>query len=183
MPNFTTIQTPKKDVNNFQDRCKRSVVYEFTRAQEERGKSGISNGTASNWLKKYRPKVAIRLHKLDYCDTCAKKNEEIHAKQTTINRMKQTGTSSVDIQALEEEITGLRASLEEHKQTATKSHQYHKERCEKQWKEITKLEQKQNLSESELQHFTTRKHTFTLTLSCDYQMSKLVPFWGCSPLV
>ena len=87
LPNFTTIQTPKKDVSNFQDRCKRSVVHEFTRAQEERGKSGISNGTASNWLKKYRPKVAICPHKLDYCDTCAKKNEEIHAKQTTISAL------------------------------------------------------------------------------------------------
>ena len=98
--------------------------------------------------------------------------------------MKQTETSSEDVQALEEEITCVRASLEEHKQKATKSHKYHKdmvERCEKQLKEIAVLEQKENLSESELEHLTMLKHTFTLTFSCDYQMSKLVPFWGCSP--
>ena len=34
------------------------------------------NGSASNWLK----------HKLDYWDTCAKLREDIHVKQTTLNR-------------------------------------------------------------------------------------------------
>ena len=185
LPNFSTIQTPKNGVSNYQERCKRSVVGAFTTAQEECGKSGCSNGTASNWLHKYRPKVAICPHKLDYCDTCAKKNEEIHAKQTTINRLKQTGkASSEDIQSIEDEIKGVKTSLEEHKQTAARSHQYHKEmveRCEKQWKEIKELEDKQELTESENEHLLTRKHVFTLTVSCDYQMSKLVPFWGLSP--
>lgn len=185
LPNFTTIQTPKKNVSNFPERCNRSVVFEFNRAQQESGKTGCSNGTAHNWLKKHRPKVAICPHKLDYCDTCAKKNELIHAKQTTINRLKQTGTSSSDVvQSLEQEVASIRASLEEHKEIATKSHKYHKEmveRCAKIWNEIKELEEREDLSQRELDHLTTRKHTFTLTFSCDYQMSKLVPYWGLSP--
>ena len=55
------------------------------------------------------------------------------------------------------------------------------ERCTKQWNEIHELENKPALSESECEYLSTRKHTFTLTLSADYQMSKLVPFWGFSP--
>jgi len=44
---FTTIQVPKKGVANFEERKARSVV-EFNRIQEENGKQGCSNGSASN---------------------------------------------------------------------------------------------------------------------------------------
>lgn len=44
---FTTIQVPKKGVANFEERKARSVV-EFNQIQEENGKQGCSNGSASN---------------------------------------------------------------------------------------------------------------------------------------
>jgi len=78
---FITIQVPKKGVANFEERKARSVVGEFNRIQEENGKQGCSNGSASNWLKEFRPKVAICPHKLDYCDTCAKYREDLQNKQ------------------------------------------------------------------------------------------------------
>ena len=82
---FTTVQMPKKNVPNYQERLMRSVVGEFNQTQREAGKGECSNGSASNWLQKHRPKVSICPHKLDYCDTCAKLKEKIRATQTTIN--------------------------------------------------------------------------------------------------
>ena len=69
---------------NFDERLRWSVVGEFNRVQNENGKGGYSNGSTSNWLSQYRPEVAIYPHKLDYCDTCAKFNNDIRAKQTTL---------------------------------------------------------------------------------------------------
>lgn len=73
IPKFTTIQTPKSTVSHYEERVKRSVVGEFNRVQRELGKEEISNGSSHNWLKTYRPKVAICPHQEDYCDSCAKK--------------------------------------------------------------------------------------------------------------
>ena len=83
------------------------MVGEFNRVQQENDKGGCSNGSASNWLNRHRPIVAICPHKLDYCDTCAKFNEDIHANQTTLNRLKQTGSSS------EEELKSLESDIQE----------------------------------------------------------------------
>ena len=92
----------------------RSVVGVFTQAQEEHGRSGCSDKTATTWLRQYRPKVGISPHKFDYCDTCAKANKVICAKQTIINRLRQTGgTSAEDIQSIKDEIVTIKASLEE----------------------------------------------------------------------
>ena len=87
--------------------------------------------------------------------------KEIRAKQTTINRLRQTGgTSAEDIQSIEDEIMTINnASLEEHKQVAAKSHQHHKEmveHCMKQWKDIEELENKATLSESECEYLSAR---------------------------
>ena len=72
LPKFCTIQSPKPTDSNYQERVKRSVVGEFNRVQRELGKGECSNGSSHNWLKSYRPKVAICPHQ-DYCDTCAKR--------------------------------------------------------------------------------------------------------------
>ena len=95
---FTCIQTPKRDVHNNSERLTRSVVGEFNRVQEERGRGKCSNGSASNWLKKHRPKVAICPHKQDYCDSCAKFDNQVHAKRTTLNRIRQSGSADRDEQ-------------------------------------------------------------------------------------
>ena len=160
-----------------------SEVGEFNPVQEESGKGGCSNGSAHNWLKQFRPKVAICLHELDYCDTCAKLSEDLRSKQTTLNRLKQTGSvSEEEVHSLDTSIKELSLSLEEHKQTAQKSHKYHLEIVERfanQWKRIKELEGKSAPSEEE--ELTRLRNLFSLTISADYQMSKLIPFWGMSP--
>lgn len=95
---FCTVQTPKKYVANYVERVQRSVVGEFCRVQPEAEKDDCSNGSANNWLRKHRPKLAICLHKQDYCDTCAKYQVDVHAKQTTLNRLRQTGSVSEEDQ-------------------------------------------------------------------------------------
>ena len=94
IPKFTTIQTPKPNVSHYCERLGRSVVGEFNRVQREQGKQEISNGSSHNWLKSYRPKVAICPHQEDYCDTCSKCKIAIHTKQTTINRLRQSANAS-----------------------------------------------------------------------------------------
>ena len=61
----------------------------INRVQLESGESVCSNGLSHNWLKAHRPKVCICSHQEDYCDTCSHRKTEIHAKQTTINRLLQ----------------------------------------------------------------------------------------------
>ena len=87
LPKFTTIQAPKPSVSQYEERLARSVVGEFNRVQRERGRGECSNGSSHNWLKAERPKVAICPHQEDYCDTCSKYKVEIHAEQTTTNRL------------------------------------------------------------------------------------------------
>jgi len=94
---FTTIQSPKKDVHNYDERLRRSVVGEFNKSQRGMGKGTCLNGSACNWLQEHRPKVTICLHKQDYCDTCAKHDTDIHTQQTTLNRIRQSGSASVEI--------------------------------------------------------------------------------------
>ena len=103
---FTTIQTPQKNVANYDERLWWSVVGEFNRVQSGNGKGGCSNGSASNWLSQYRPKVAICPHKLDYCDTCEKFDNDIRAKQTTSNRLRHVDSSS------EEELKSVECILQ-----------------------------------------------------------------------
>ena len=62
LPNFSTIQTPKRGCPNYSERLKRSLVGEFNRVQHALGKGECSNGLAHNWLKQKRPKHAICPH-------------------------------------------------------------------------------------------------------------------------
>ena len=185
LPKFRTIQTPKAGVSNFELRVKQSLVGEFNRAQTEQQKSIISNYSASVWLKKERPKHAIYPHKLDYCDTCAKQNELLRSKQTILNRIRQTGSAEEEQQkTIEEEIAQINEQSKTHREQAQQSHDYYKEvtsRCHEEWKEICRLETKQNRSDDETQTLETLRHSFTAVLSCDFQMQKLIPYWGLSP--
>ena len=123
-----------------------------------------------------RPKYAISPHKLD---TCAKVKEKIRATQTMLNRIRQSGSASVTEQNdLETKISSLTTELEIHKDEAHKYHQYYLETtkcCHDKWDAI---ESKEDKTEDELSSLDTLKHGFTLTLSADYQMQKLVPYWG-----
>ena len=74
--------------------------------------------------------------------------------------------------------------LQEHKDTARESLQYYKEikeKCCEQWKEIITLDSKSDRSSAEDEQLRQLKHCLTLVISADYQMQKLVPYWGFSP--
>lgn len=182
---FTTIQTPKPGCPNYEGRLTRSVVGEFNRARRDAGKTECSNGSSHNWLRKYRPKHAICPHKEDYCDVCASRKEAIHAKQTALNRLKQAAASEPDeLRKLEDELKAIRQSLEMHRQEAQAGHEYFLEvtrKCTEDWKKIEGLETKVSLNEDEEEQLVVLKHKFNLVVSADYQMAKLVPYWGSSP--
>ena len=185
IPKFTTIQMTKQKISHFEERLARSVVGEFNRVQRELGKKECSNGSSHNWLKTYRPKVAICPHQEDYCDTCSKNKTEIHAKQTTINRLLQSARASPeDIKKLEDELKHLKDQHENHRAEANQSHTYYVEitdRCFSEWNEIVSLEEKDTLTEEEEAQLDGLKSRFNLVLSADFQMCKLIPYWGLSP--
>ena len=149
MPKFTTIQTPKSTVSHYEERVKRSVVGEFNRVQRELGKEEISNGSSHNWLKTYQPKVAICPHQEEYCDSCTKSETEIHAKQTTINRLLQSGQAlPQNAKKLEDELKCIKQQNENHRAEANQSHAYYVEVTSRssEWTKITSLEEKPTLT-------------------------------------
>lgn len=150
-------------------------MREFNRAQRERGKDGCSNGSACNWLKIHRPKVAICPHKQDYCDTCSKTQVSLKAKQTTLNCSQQSGSASTaDIKAIEKDIELLQAEDKLHRKEAQESHKYHLEyieKCKRDVKKIHELEKVVNPTNDQQEELKVLKHKFTLVLSADYHMS------------
>ena len=90
LPNFSTTQTPKSGITNYEERARRSVV-EFNRSQREAGKGECSNASSHNQLKKHRPKHAVCPHQEDYCDTCAEMKTKISSQQTIIHREEAKG--------------------------------------------------------------------------------------------
>ena len=136
-------------------------------------------------MKSERPKHSIYPHKLDYCDYCAKTKEELHRNQTTLNRIRQTGSADEKEQKkVEATIARLTSDSVMHHDNARKSHDYYtatKKRCKEEWTEIESLEAKHVRTEQEEHTLQRLKHNFTAVLSADYQMQKLVPYWGRSP--
>ena len=85
------------------------------------------------------------------------------------------------MESLKEELESLRSSLGEHKTIALKSHKDHQEmkkRCSDQWKCIDSLEALSSRNEEQTKELEELKKKFTLTISANYQMSKLVPYLG-----
>lgn len=70
---------------------------------------------------------------------------------------------------------------ENHRQETQQSHKYYVEvttRCTSEWKEIQELEEKASLDDDEKKKLAGLKNKFNLVLCADYQMCKLVPYWG-----
>ena len=73
--------------------------------------------------------------------------------------------------------------LKKHKDEARESMLMYKsmtEKCKEQWSKIKELEAK-SCSADEQATLEDLKHGFNLVLSADYQMNKLLPYWGRSP--
>ena len=88
-----------------------------------------------------------------------------------------------DISLLENDKTSLSQALEDHRHKAAEAHKYYVDAtklCACEWAEIADLKER-SLSPEENEHLTAMKRKFSVVLSADYQMSKLVPYWGASP--
>ncbi len=111
---------------------------------------------------------------LDYCDYCAIRKESLRRNQTTLNRIRQTGSTLLEEQlSIEAEMAKIQSELEVHRCNARKSHEYYfsaKKRCGAEWKDIQMLEAKLDKTESEIDLLTSLKENYTLVLSADYQM-------------
>ena len=69
------------------------------------------------------------------------------------------------------------------KESACKSLEMYRnvtDKCKNDWEMIAQSERKGNRT-SEEQTLDGLKHSFTLVISADYQMNKLLPHWGESP--
>ena len=104
LPKFRRVEGPKKGEKNSDEKADVSLTCEFNRGQESLGKGTVTSFTVRQWLKKYRPKVAIHPHRTDYCDMCKRTETEIARVQQIIKRLKQSGSASaVQLQQLEAE--------------------------------------------------------------------------------
>jgi len=73
------------------------------------------------------------------------------------------------------------SDLEEHKQTAQEALEHYKfitRKCKQDWKAILDLASKDDLDAASQARLQALQESFTLVLSADYQMTKLIPFWG-----
>lgn len=183
LPKFTTVTVPKKNDPNYQSKLHSSITAEFNRAQTELERDTVSEFSIRSWLKDERAKHSLFPHKVDYCDQCAEFNRDIQAKQQIINRLRLSGSSTDELKQADAEKATIMSELAKHKEEARQSLLMYKtmtEKCQKNWKEIIELEQKSR-SQDEDRKLEELKRTFTLILSADYQMSKLIPNWGLSP--
>ena len=103
----------------------------------------------------------------------------------SLSRLHEGGSSSEEEQKqLESDIAALQQEMETHREHALKSHESYIAAlawCNQNWKEITDLEAKDSKTDEEEEKLVQLKQCYTAVISADYQMSKLVPYWGLSP--
>lgn len=176
LPKLTRIGEPKKSEKNYNEKVKQSLVCEFNRVQQERGKETCSERSVFRWLKEDRPKHAVCPPRTDYCDKCKELKEEINRQATILQRLRHAGNSS-DVELLSHETLQKEATenLAEHKSIAQKALEHYRftvEKCTKEWSAINDLNASARLDQFQ--------DSFELVLSADYQMTKLIPHWGYS---
>ena len=181
-PKFTRIAPPREGEKNYEEKAQSSLVYEFNRIQKGMGRQTCGSTAATEWLKQHQPKVALHPSMTDYCDTCKYLKEQLSRNQAIINHSQQSGSvPEIQVRSLQATKRDLEKELAEHKEIATKSREYYKantEKCKKEWKEIMRLTNIKPLSKCDREELERTKHCFTLTISADYQQSKLIPSWG-----
>ena len=88
-----------------------------------------------------------------------------------------------DLRAHRDHKVKLEEEMKQHKEDATKAREYYREsgdKCRKNWNDIMRLTSRRPLTPMERDEMETLQHCFTLTISADYQQSKLIPSWGKS---
>ena len=116
---------------------------------------------------------------------CSKRKEEIRAKQTAINHLLASAMADPrQVSCLEDEKEALKQALEGHRHEAEQAHKYYVDtakECGEEWAEIAELDGKSTLTDEEQERLAAKKIKFTIVISADYQMNKLVPYLGLSP--
>ena len=182
LPKFTRVHAPREGEKNYNEKCSSSVVSEFNRVQRENGKQTCGSTAAKEWLRQHRPKLALHPSMTDYCDTCKSLKEQLSREQTILNRLQQSGSApEMEIQAIEITKADLEKELKHHKITATKARENYKSttvKCKQDWCTINQLTAICSPTRREREKLQEAQHCFTLSISADYQQSKLVPSWG-----
>ena len=181
-PKFSRVAPPRQGEKNYDMKARSSLVAEFNRVQRGLGKGTCGPTAANEWLQKHRPKVTLHPSMTDYCDTCKIFKEQLSRVQAITNRLQQSGSASEDdLRAQEEQKANLEEERRQHKEDATKSREFYKEcveKCKNNWSDIMQLTSRRQQTLREREKLETLKHCFTLTVSADYQQSKLIPSWG-----
>jgi len=127
IPKFSTIQTPKHTVSHYEQRVSRWWANSTEFNVKWEGRKLLMDAPITG-LKLSVRKEPFLSHLEDNCDTCAKSKATITAKQTTINRLRQSAQASPEeIMKLEDEVKTLRQENETHRGEANQSHAYHVE--------------------------------------------------------
>lgn len=173
-PKFTRIGEPKRTEKGCSEKASHSLLREFNRSQREQGREGCSDRSAFRWLKEDRPKHAVSPHRTDYCDRCKELNEQIYSNKTILQGLRH----SERLLEYEELMEQAEMDLAQHKQEVLEHYKFTTEKCKRDWKAIVDLASKNNLSAADQSHLECLQESFILVLSADYQMTKLIPFWG-----
>ena len=183
-PKFTRIGEPKQSEKNFELKMSHSLLCELNRTQREQGRDTCicSERSVFRWLKEDRPKHAISPHQTDYCDRCKEMNEEISRQKTTLQRLRHTGDcESERLHEHEALMKQAEATLANHKEEAQEALEHYKftvQQCKREWSAIVELASHDDLDHTAQTRLQALKDSFNLVLSADYQMTKLIPFWG-----
>ena len=181
-PNFTRIGEPKQSEKNLEFKMSHSLLCEFSRTQREHGRDMCSERSVFRWLKEYRPKHAISPHQTDYCDRCKRMNEEISRQKTTLQRLRHTGDCESERlhehEALMKQAEAILANHKDEAQEALEHYKFTVQQCKREWSAIIELASHNDLDHTVQMRLQALKDSFSLVLSSDYQMTKLIPFWG-----
>lgn len=182
-PKFNRINAPSKnEANKSEEWKRRSLVYEFNRTLNV-GES-ISNGTAKNWLKQYRPKHAICPLRTDYCAMCAECQEQKKRAEVIIKRLLENGNGNEErIREYQTLADSYWLLLEEHKMEAARELKYYRQQANLSrlsYSAIQELQKKKAGAKEDRRQLQKLMNETIFTLSLDYQQSKLTPHWGFS---
>lgn len=121
-------------------------------------------------------------HKADYCDTCSKHKNEMNAKQTTMNRLRQSSNADpAEIKKVEDELRRKMSSIDKMQSERTSTTLKWSVAVPQNGRRFVNLKKNATLSNDEKEKLGGLKNKFNLVLCADYQQCKLVLFWGMSP--
>lgn len=181
---YSSIRAPSKQDKNYDSKIRRSVVGAFNLMQQSTGLPTVNNESARTWLKADRPSIAICPPKSDYCDTCKHYTEEISRAKTTLARLQESGSATEAALKLQSDlVTSYQLLLQEHRDMAQGCIEEYK-RARKSsldtWKRIRQLQAANGVTAESQMELADLKENFVCVIDADYQMTKLLPYWGYS---